>query len=237
MKSIEFALQGGRMTVGIVRVGDTVRRPISTDRTLVHELLRHAEAEGFEGTPRFLGIDDEGREILSFLPGNVPADLGFYSDGELFAAAALLRRFHDMSVRFITRQELSGEVFCHNDWGPPNAVFRDGLPYGIIDFDTVVPGMRLWDVGYSAFAWLDLGNPDFTGREQVRRLSIFAEGYGHPFLSVADIAAYAVARQSALVVSGRVNHNPEMREWAAAAVDWTVLNVLELVLPTGYRLK
>ncbi|WP_173510153.1 phosphotransferase [Sinorhizobium psoraleae] len=66
----------------------------------------------------------------------------------------------------------------HNDWGPPNAVFRDGLPRGIIDFDTIRSGMGLWDLGYSVLAWLDLGNPDYTADEQLRRLFAFADRYG-----------------------------------------------------------
>jgi len=67
----EIPLLGARITAGIVRVDDTVRRPISGDRTAVHALLRHLEAVGFDGTPRFLGIDETGREILSFLPGSL----------------------------------------------------------------------------------------------------------------------------------------------------------------------
>lgn len=101
MSAVEIPLTGGRVTAGVVRIGDTVRRPVSTDRTLVHALLRHAEAKGFDGTPRYLGIDDQRREILSFLAGDVPQDLGSFSDEELVAAAKLLRRFHDMSVDFL----------------------------------------------------------------------------------------------------------------------------------------
>ncbi len=126
---------------------------------------------------------------------------------------------------------------CHNDFGPTNAVFRDELPYGLIDFDTVTLGLRLWDLGYSAFAWLDLGNPDYSADEQIRRLSIMAKAYGMPEYSVAQITIHAIARQTALAVAGREQGNSEMADWAASAASWTILNVAERLSPTGYQLQ
>jgi aminoglycoside phosphotransferase (APT) family kinase protein len=126
---------------------------------------------------------------------------------------------------------------CHNDWTPTNAVIRDGVPYGMVDFDATAPGLRLRDLGYSAFTWLDLDNPDYSGDEQVRRLSVFAEGYGLASCSVAQIAAYAVARQTSLAVLGRMHGKIEMADWAASAASWTVLNVTERMSPTGYALR
>lgn len=236
MKETETPLTGGRITVGVVRVGQTVRRPISGDRSDAHELLSYLERQGFEGTPRFLGIDGRNREILSFLPGEVPCDLGHFSDAQLAAAGVFLRRFHDATVEFALLRNPSAEVMCHNDWGPLNAVFRGGQPCGMIDFDTVAPGLRLWDLGYSAFAWLDLGNPDYTGDEQIRRLFILANGYGLPGCPAAQIAAYAVARQTALATSGRAKGRADMADWAASAASWTVLNITERLLPTRHLL-
>ncbi|WP_117196396.1 phosphotransferase enzyme family protein [Rhizobium terrae] len=236
MSETETPLTGGRITPGVVRVGDTVRRPISSDRSSVHRLLAHLEALGFDGVPRFQGVDPQNREILSFLPGEVPRDLDHFSDAQLVSAAGLLRRFHDATAGFELVRQQNAEVMCHNDWGPSNAVFRDGVPYGIIDFDTVTPGPRLWDLGYSAFAWLDLGSPDYTGEEQVRRLAVFADGYGKPDCSAAQVAVYAVARQTALASWARARGDTEMTEWATAAALWTARNVTEQLLPTGYPL-
>ncbi len=154
----------------------------------------------------------------------------------LWLPESFLRRFHDATTGFALVRKQNAQVICHNDWGPPNAVFRHGLPYGIIDFDTIRPGLRLWDLGYSAFAWLDLGKPDYAGDEQVRRLFVLAEGYGMPECSAAQIAAYAVARQTALSNWGKVQGKTEMAEWAASAASWTVLNVTEQLLPTNYAL-
>jgi Ser/Thr protein kinase RdoA (MazF antagonist) len=141
MDDAETPLVGGRVTVGVVRIGDTVRRPIPGGRTLQHNLLAHLGQKGFAGCPRFLGIDELGREILSFLPGHVPVELGHYTDAQLCAAAGLLRRFHDATADFAPVQQQGGEVMCHNDFGPCNTVFSDALPCGMIDFDTIAPGL------------------------------------------------------------------------------------------------
>ncbi len=79
----EIALSGGRMKHGVVRVGQTVRRPSGTNSDFVRSLLRHLETAGFDGAPRALGTDQRGRDILSYIEGQVPTELGFYDDGAL----------------------------------------------------------------------------------------------------------------------------------------------------------
>src|SRR6185503_6959872 len=83
----EIPLTGGRTTTGVVRVGHTIRRPIDGRGPLAHGLLHHLERRGFNGAPRFLGIDNAGREVLSFIPGFVPPELGYFTGTQLAAAA------------------------------------------------------------------------------------------------------------------------------------------------------
>jgi hypothetical protein len=92
MSEEEILLTGGRNTAGVVRFGDTVRRPLRGDHNWAHGLLTHLEEQGFDGSPRFLGIDERDREIMSYLPGDVPSDLGHFAEFQLAAAGALLRR-------------------------------------------------------------------------------------------------------------------------------------------------
>nr|WP_026876336.1 hypothetical protein [Jiangella gansuensis] len=49
----------------VVRVGETVRRPVMPWSAAVQALLLHLEAVGFPYAPRFLGLDEHGREVLS----------------------------------------------------------------------------------------------------------------------------------------------------------------------------
>jgi hypothetical protein len=61
----EVPLAGGRVNPGVVRVGETVRRPMGGRAPFIHDLLVHLERVGFDSAPRFLGVDDVGREIFA----------------------------------------------------------------------------------------------------------------------------------------------------------------------------
>ena len=62
----EIPLLGGQLTPGIVRVGNTVRRLPKGDVAFVHDLLVFLEDQGFPFAPRFWGMDEQGRDILSW---------------------------------------------------------------------------------------------------------------------------------------------------------------------------
>jgi len=158
----EIALDGGNVNAAVVRVGDTVRRHMSPSSPAVHRLLLHLEAKGFEGSPRYLGIDDKNREILSYIEGEVGVRPGLWEgDDALLAAAGLLRRYHDATADFPVEQSDEWtfshpgrhEVICHNDFAPYNFVFDAGWPTAVIDFDLAGPGPRLRDVAYAAY-WM-----------------------------------------------------------------------------------
>ena len=125
-------LTGGRTTTGVLRVGNTVRRPINGRGSLAHDLLHHLERLGFNGAPRFLGIDDTGRRTSSSL-AVVPPELGYFTDTQLAAAGRRCADLHDATLDCPLRNGY--EVLCHGDASPCNCVFVDGMPTGFIDFD------------------------------------------------------------------------------------------------------
>ncbi|WP_433444247.1 phosphotransferase [Nonomuraea sp. CA-141351] len=190
----EEVLTGGGVN-HVVRVGDTVRRPAGAWTPAVHALLGHLEARGFDGAPRCHGIDAEGREILDFVPGDVPSyplPEWALTDEALVAVGALLRGYHDATVGFPIHGDFSwylppvapAEVICHGDAATYNCVFREGLPVAFIDFDTAHPGPRVWDVSYAAYRFVSLSDSRHEGvgswpvEEQARRLRVFADAYG-----------------------------------------------------------
>jgi hypothetical protein len=179
-REAEIPLTGGWVTSGVVRVGDTVRRPPAPNAALVHRILAHLEEIGFESTPRFLGFDAQGREVLTFIEGDVPSDCraNVWEDGQLEAAAKLLRRFHDATAELGLAGE--AEVICHHDFGPWNLIWRDGFPVAVIDFDDAAPGSRLDDLGYAIWKHLNLGLIDLPTTEQHRRLRLMAAAYDVP---------------------------------------------------------
>lgn len=228
----EIPLPGGQITP-VVRIGDTVRRAPLGDRALQRALLLHLEASGFAGSPRFLGMDEQGRDILTFLPGHVPLGEGRFTDPQLAAAARLLRAFHEATVDFPPVQSVGAEVMCHNDWTPANTVLMDGLPTGMIDFDTARPGTRLWDVTYSAWTWLDLGDPDWDPAEQRRRLALFVAAYDHPSVTPALVAATLPARQAGRSHWAAKRGMTAAVDWANACLSWTLDHITHFYHPDG----
>ena len=176
----ESSLPGGSVNA-VVRVGDTVRRPASAKFT--GDLLRLLEASGWGGAPRYLGVDDEGRDVLSYLDGHVaweprqPAAVS--SDESLVAVARLVREFHDLAAG----TQLAGdqEVVCHNDLSPRNTVYQlcsgELRPVAFIDWDLAAPGARIHDIAHVCWQYLGLG-PSVTDVEKVaRRMRLIVDSY------------------------------------------------------------
>ncbi len=168
-------LAGGRLSLGIHRLGDTVRKPMSDSSKFTSSLLKLLEGRRFRGSPRFLGQAD-GMDVLTFIPGYVPARFRPWSDEQVKAAAVLLREMHDAT----RGSELAGrfDVVCHHDPGPNNAVFQDDIPTAFIDFDEAAPGSRLEDVGYLAWTWSISSKQVTPLEDQARQVRLIADAYG-----------------------------------------------------------
>ena len=216
MDAREKLLTGGRITQGVVRIGNTVWRPTGPHTLFVHSLLRHLEEGRFDGTLRVLGIDVQGREILSFIQGHVPQDLATLSDVQLVRAAELIRRFHDATAGSALAGE--EEVVCHNDLPPCNMVFVNGTPSAFIDFDEAAPGSRSQDLGYALWLFLDLGAEDVDIRTQGRRVRMMCDAYGLDDDGFDAIGAIAQSQQATLerslggLRSGGVGEHHRLRE-------------------------
>lgn len=190
-------LSGGNVAP-VYRIGDTVRRATGPWTPAVHALLRHLERAGFDGAPRVLGFDREGREMLSYIEGSVPyapdIPAEIWSDAALTAAARLLREYHDAVRSFEPPPDAawrrcpgaptSGEIVCHNDVAPWNSVYQNNVPVSLIDWDFAAPAPAIWDVAYAAWRFVPLyydGLPGSTDgadvEEYARRLRLFCDAY------------------------------------------------------------
>jgi hypothetical protein len=192
----EIALMGGVANPGaVVRLGNTVRRPSGPHTLAVHAFLRHLCQTDFDGAPRPHGLDDNGREILDFLPGDVPLPPypdWAWTDDALASVAALTRRFHDAARSFSPPPGAiwgfapppgwRGQSIGHNDLCPENVVFRDDVPVGFIDFDFAGPADPIFDIAATAYYWMPLIARQHleVDIDQAERLRLFADAYGLP---------------------------------------------------------
>ncbi|MEV6793065.1 aminoglycoside phosphotransferase family protein [Streptomyces sp. NPDC051320] len=191
----EQPLSGGNVSAEVVRVGDTVRRPAGPWTPAVHALLTHLHESGFRAAPRPLGIDDQGREVLTFVPGNVVWPARFASmrpARRLARVARLIRDFHDAVQDFTPPSDAQWQVLipaegatdeagiiAHQDLAPWNLVVSEQDDWAFIDWDTAAPGSRLWDVAYAMHGFIPLSaHPDWQCADAGARLRVFADAYG-----------------------------------------------------------
>ena len=197
----EEMLTGGNVS-NVYRSRDTVRRELKPESPKIHKLLKHLENKGFSYAPKFLGIDEKGREILSFIEGeagNYPLKEYMWSNEGLKDIAKMLRHYHDAVSDFplsddwnpIDNTPNKMEVICHNDFAIYNIIFNHQKPAGIIDFDIAAPGPRLWDIAYTLYTCVPLSRLYHTETGEAvyydslkdakrikERVKLFFESYG-----------------------------------------------------------
>jgi len=228
----EVELPAGDVTVGVVRIGDTVRRPRQDTSERVADYLRHLEAEGFDGAPRYLGVDAQGRDVLTYLDGDVPGtpvEAWAADDSVLSGVARLVRQLHDASEGYDAPARAvpagrpppvfpDGEprIFAQRDVTPQNTVFRDGVAWGLIDFDLCDWTTRSLDLANTAAHWVPMNDPAdraavYTDIDVPARIRLLLDGYGRDavtaeqFLHACELRfanSYAVMRWSAENLGG-----------------------------------
>jgi hypothetical protein len=185
----ELRLGGGRSTAGVVRIGATVRRPVGPWTPTIHAFLRHLRAAGFTAAPEVLGVDDQGREMLTYVSGETwgdqidpdepKTDLVTFrrwpdatrTDGALAEVGRIYAALHRAARDFrpaapvwreYERPMQADEIVCHGDAGPWNAVYRkDGLPVALIDWDGAQPDLPINDLAAVAWHFVPLGPDGF----------------------------------------------------------------------------
>jgi hypothetical protein len=225
----EERLVGGDVNV-VVRVGDTVRRPPGPSG--VRALLEWYERVGFDGAPRFLGFDEQGREILSYVEGEPAFAPVPSSDEVVVEIGRLLRRAHDAQHGFEAPPGArwdthvagtdTGEVIGHLDLFWTNVIFLDGLPRALIDWELAAPTTKVLDVALAATYWAgiradaQLADWDVPLDRRGDRLRLLCDSYGLTAAQRATLLDELVAQRE-----GRL----ERADWRVTGQDAVIANL------------
>lgn len=196
----EEVLQGGVANAGAVtRAGAYVLRPSNPHTETIHRFLTALREVGFHGASLPAGIDDDGRERLGFVAGDVPLvpyPLWAQADGVLASTTELIRGFHEASAKLDCSGDWSREmadpgpfdpkraIVCHNDVCLENVVFRDGAAVALLDFDFASPGRPVYDLVQFARMCVPVDDPVSASQlgwepaDLPSRLRIVADSYG-----------------------------------------------------------
>jgi Predicted aminoglycoside phosphotransferase len=206
---------------GVFKVGDTVHRPVGAWTPAVHALLEHL-APRLPHVPRVLGFDEQGREVLDFMPGRVieqPRES--LSGTQIVSLVTWARDFHAAVADFshpgpwryfpVPEPTLIG----HNDIAPYNSCFDGDDLVGVFDWDLSGPTNPLNELAFMAWncvpLWADIGADNAA-----RRLTMITETYGG-----------FGPREVLLAVPGRIQLMIAGIVAAAAAGDPGMMNLVE----------
>ena len=197
MSAPEVPLPGGKLN-RVVRVGNTVRRRAGPWSPTIHALLHHVRSRGFCFAPEPLGFDEEGREVLEYIPGDTVGDAypwprWVWSEALLEQVGRATAEYHEAVADFVPPEPVTWQLppisnsplACHHDLAPYNAVTQDGELAAFIDWDLAGPGSVQSEVAFIAWQWVPLLPPedtrDFDWAEPPdvgRRLQILLDSYG-----------------------------------------------------------
>jgi Phosphotransferase enzyme family len=168
---------------GALLVGGRVHRATGPWTPAVHALLEYLHPR-LPHVPKAYGLDDEGREVLDYLPGYViDLDREVLTEAQLRALVGWTRELHRLVAGFehpgpwrhfpVADATLIG----HNDIAPYNACFDGDDLAGVFDWDMAGPTTPLAELAFIAWncvpLWRETGPADAADR-----LEIIAETYG-----------------------------------------------------------
>ena len=225
----------------VVRVEGTVRRPVRPFTATVQAYLAHVRARGIDFVPEPRGYDDQGREVLEFVPGDVPVEpLPGWATSEnvVVELARLVRRLHDAAAGWevpldavwggipgvgspdVPRSSEVPELVSHQDYCPGNVVFREQHAVALIDFDLARPTSRVADCVNAMSWWVPLVDPldrvpSLVGADAAHRVRLFADAYGMTGRQRGQVVPAAVrqARDAHIGMRAAAEVDPVFKRW------------------------
>lgn len=178
----DIPLEGGNASDAVVRIGETVRKPwLATSEAI--QAYTSALADAGIDLPRPLGRDEQGRQVIEYVPGALAMDSPPLSLSGLARVGRMVREIHDASAGITLDPTVAWdplipapaqELLCHHDLAPWNLIV--GERWVFIDWDGASPSTRLWDLAYAAQAFT-LNDTTTEPQAAAVRLAAFVDGY------------------------------------------------------------
>ncbi|WDF35249.1 phosphotransferase (plasmid) [Arthrobacter agilis] len=219
----EQKLEGGNTSDGVVRIGSTVRKPWTVSTPHVLGFMQFVREAGVD-VPAALGQDEQGRQIIEFVPGRLALDSDPLTLVELHRAGAMVRAIHDASESFVPSTVAQwtiaipspgSDLVCHNDLAPWNLIIGDRWTF--IDWDAAAPSTRLWDLAYAAQAFT-LSNGSQSPEKAGQRLAAFVDGYDADESLREQLPAALGQRAAAMYHLLKNSHESGIEPWASMYV-------------------
>ena len=207
-----------------IRIGDTVRRPRRDNTEFVQSVLRTLQDAAMPWAPRPLGIDELGREVITWIPGTTVMS---GDEIELIPLARMVRQLHDLTAGTVE----GFECVIHDDLQPRNVVVQGRQPVGLIDWEQTRPGRRVEDVAKLCWSFVE-PTPDRDPTEIGQRWRRLTRVYGLDPLGdlvktvllqmqscaedIERLAAAGSVRHQALVARGDHQLLDAMHRWTTA---------------------
>ncbi|WP_321387057.1 phosphotransferase [uncultured Enterococcus sp.] len=151
----------------ITKKGNTLYKSKPYNSQTMKRFLNYMEPYNLN-IPKYLG-ETSDKIHLSYVKGN-----SIHSDADsipfekkvlmISSAAKLLATFHRATENFPVLEEdqyflsyngsFEIDVICHNDFAPYNVTFEAFEAVGLIDFDTICPAPREWDIAYALYRFI-----------------------------------------------------------------------------------
>lgn len=149
----------------------------------MHALLAYLEPR-LPHIPAVHGRDEQGREVLTYLPGRV-VDISSerLNERQIASVVGWTRAFHAAVSGFSHPGPWryfplpSPTIIGHNDIAPYNVCFNGNALAGVFDWDLAGPTTPLFELAFIAWncvpLWTDIGAP-----AAAERLTVIASTYG-----------------------------------------------------------
>lgn len=194
-----------------VRVGNTVRKTAGPWASSVEAVLNALTEFGLDDVPHFLGVDDLNRQVLQYLPGDVPSQEPPLSEVRLAELVSWTLRFHE-ALRDFPHEgpwqldvPADASIIGHNDLAPYNTCWAGNQLVGVFDWALAAPTTPLLELAQLAWTTVPL-NRSYNVEFVARRLRLIAEIYDE--FSAFDIAL-AVPERVAMTIALMHKH-PEI---------------------------